>query len=74
MLDYYKTVEEVISDFCGKESSEKVEDLRNECRLILQLDSQERTRQINEIISNIKYIDVKEEEIEHILQVIYSKI
>lgn len=74
MLNYYETLEEVISDFCGKESAEKVKDLRNECRLILKLDSQEKLREINEIISNIKYIDIKAEELKHILQVIDSKI
>ena len=74
MLNYYESLEEVISDFYGKESGESVERLKNECSTLLEMNPEEKKREIKEVISNIRYLDIKPSEMENVLKTINSKI
>lgn len=74
MLNYYESLEEVISDFYGKETEEIVEKLKEECSSLLKLDDEDKKHEIKEVISNIRYLDIKPSEMEDVLKTINSKL
>lgn len=74
MLNYYESLDEVISDFLGKETEENVENLKDECRSILKLSGDEKDSELKEIISKIKYLNLSVLELDDILETIVSKL
>lgn len=74
MLNFYESLEEVISDYYGKEPEENLERLKEECINILNLEPEEKKKEIKQIISNIKYLDIKHDEMEDVLKTIVLKI
>lgn len=74
MLDFYESLDEVLSDFYGKETPYVVEKLKDECSRILALEQEDKKKTIKEVTSNIRYLDVKPSEMENILMTIKSKI
>ena len=74
MLDFYETLDEVISDFYGKETADNIEKLKEESSVLLKLEPEEKKSEIKEVISNIRYLDIKPSEMEEILKTINSKL
>lgn len=74
MLNFYESLDEVLSDFYGKETHDVIEKLKDECNSILDLEENEKRRTIKEIISNIRYLDIKPSEMVDVLKIIKTKI
>ncbi len=70
MLDYDKTIDEVIIDFINNEPKQTIDELYNECNVILNANKEIQENEVQKIISNANDLDIDTDELIDILRII----
>ena len=70
MLDYDKTIDEVIIDFINNEPKQTIDELYNECNVILNANKGIQENEVQKIISNANDLDIDTDELIDILRII----